>query len=180
MAWRLENAQVPLMQPHEAARLGVSARLGVRRLHQARCGCAPAGLPLAPWPWQPSPAVAAAPPGKKGRWHAERDASVLLYFGLSAAAYFLDNVHLALVVLNLNLYNIALCLRLKVGQGEGKRQRGCVRGVALAGGMVPGAAGRSPGQLCAGSSSRCMLPGGGTLGSALLLSAAKHSSLAAR
>lgn len=124
MAWRPENAQVPLMQSHDAACLGASACLGVRRLHQARCGCAPPGPPLAPWPWQPAQQplrATAAPPGKKGRWHAERDASVLLYFGLSAAAYFLDNVHLALVVLNLNLYNIALCLRLKVGQGEGKR-----------------------------------------------------------
>ena len=47
-------------------------------------------------------------------FHAERDLSVLLYFVLSAATYFSESVHLALVVLNLNLLNIAICLRLKV------------------------------------------------------------------
>ena len=47
-------------------------------------------------------------------FHAERDLSVLLYFVLSAATYFSQSVHLALVVLNLNLLNIAICLRLKV------------------------------------------------------------------
>ncbi|GAB4818985.1 hypothetical protein N2152v2_006031 [Parachlorella kessleri] len=54
---------------------------------------------------------------KKGVFHAKRDLSVLLYFVLSAATYFSESVHLALVVLNLNLLNIAICLRLK-GMGD--------------------------------------------------------------
>lgn len=49
---------------------------------------------------------------KRG-FHAKRDLSVLIYFLLSAAVYFLDSVPLALVVANLNLFNIAVCLRLK-------------------------------------------------------------------
>ena len=39
----------------------------------------------------------------KGQFYWKRDLSMLLYFALSAAVYFLDSVPLALVVANLNL-----------------------------------------------------------------------------
>ena len=59
---------------------------------------------------------------RKGGFLPARDLSMLAYLLLSAAAHLSDSVPLSLVVLNLQAFCLAICLRLKVrGEGGGER-----------------------------------------------------------